>query len=71
MFNYNIQNNNSYNDIDANNHIIWNSIRNKNFGVIGINNHIIENITRNHHFRNNTNHIIISFLYNSKLILFF
>ena len=63
MFNYNIQKNNNYNDIDINNNIIWNIMPNKNFGVVGVNNHIIENIMRNRNFRNNINLISISFLY--------
>ena len=53
--------------------ILWEIVNfrnNNNFGIIGINNDIIENIMWNHNFRNNINHIIISFLYNSKLIIF-
>ena len=47
----------------------WND---NNFSDIDINNSIIGNITWNSNLRNNNNHhFIISFLYNSKLIIVF
>ena len=45
-------------------------LNDNNFSDIDIPNSIIGNITQNSDFRNNNNHISISFLYNSKLIVF-